>query len=69
MKKKLQHYVGRIVRLKKTTFQKIAQRAARSGEAIENCFVVGAVNRPMRELICYGGNMRVAVSLTEIVLV
>ena len=69
MKNKLQHYVGRIVRLKKATFLKLAEKAARSGEILENCFLVGAVNRGMRQLICYGGNMGVTVSVSDIVLV
>ncbi len=69
MKNKLQQYVGRIVRLKKASFKKLAEKAARSGEILENCFLVGAVNRGMRQLICYGGNMRIAVPVSEIVLV
>lgn len=69
MNRQLQHYVGRIVRLNKATFQKIAEKAARSGEAVENFFVVATANQKMRKLVCYGANTRVSVSLADVVLI
>jgi len=69
MKKHLKNYVGRIVRLNKDAFQKIKEQAARSGEVVENYFLVASFSRQMRKLICYGGNMRIAVSLSDVALV
>lgn len=66
---KLDRYVGRIVRLNKQAFQKIAQRAKRQGKALENCFLVAAVSREMRKLICYGADLRIAVSVSDVVLI
>ena len=69
MKIELQKYVGRIVRLNKASFQKIAERAARSGNAVENYFVIAMANSKMKKLICYGANMRVSVSFSEVVFI
>lgn len=66
---KLEMYVGRIVRLNKEAFEKIAQRARRHGEALENCFLVATVSREMSKLICYGANLRIMVSASDVVLV
>lgn len=62
-------YVGRIVRLNQDVFQTVTQRARRHGESPENRFIVAAVSREMRKLICYGANFRVAVALSEVALV
>ena len=67
--KKLEKYVGHIVRLNKKVFQEIARRAARHGEALENRFLVATVSREMHKLICYGANMRVAVSAADVILI
>lgn len=69
MKKHLEKYVGRLVRLNKATFQKIAERASRSGEAVENFFVVAVANKKLHKLVCYGANTRVTVSLSEVVFI
>ncbi|MBL8451031.1 MAG: hypothetical protein JNM32_14060 [Dechloromonas sp.] len=68
MKNRLQHYVGRMVALRQATFRRLAEKAARSGEILENRFIVSAVNRGM-QLICYGGSLCVTVPASEIVLV
>lgn len=65
--KNLEMYVGRIVRLKQQAFQEIARRA--NGANLENCFIVAAVSREMRKLICYGSNLRIAVGAADVVLV
>ncbi|MDD5248553.1 MAG: hypothetical protein PHY45_06195 [Rhodocyclaceae bacterium] len=65
----LERYVGRIVRLKQDVFQPVIRRAQRQGIALENCFIVAAVSREMRKLICYGADFRVAVDAREVVLV
>jgi len=68
MNKKLKRLVGRNVRLKFAAFQKLVANA-RSSRAIENFFVVAAVTGGMGQLICYGANLRVVVSLADIVLI
>ena len=68
MGNKLDHYIGRNVRLKKSTFQKIAEGVNRRGN-LENLFVVAAIAHGMNRLICYGANIRVAVSLSDVVMV
>lgn len=69
MKKNFQRYIGHNVRLSKRAFEKAARQAARLGEPLENCFLVGAVNRRLGELICYAGNLRVVVAAVDTVLV
>lgn len=69
MNKNLQRYVGRIVSLNKEAFQKIATRAARSGKAVENAFLVAAADFKMSRLICYGANTRIAVCVNDVALV
>ena len=69
MNQRLNHYVGRIVRLNKIAFQEIKERAVRQGVALENSFLVAEVNRRLRKIVCYGANFRIEVSLSEVVLV
>ena len=69
MKQKLQHYVGRIVRLNKQVYQEIKDRAIRNGHALENCFLVTGVSLGMHQLICYGANFRIVVDVADVVLV
>ena len=57
----LEKYVGRIVRLKQQALQDVARRGKPRKEPLENCFLVAAVSREMRKLICYGANLRIAV--------
>ena len=69
MSNKLNHYVGRIVRLNKITFQEIKNRAVRRGIELENSFLVADVNRKLKKIICYGANFRVVMSFSDVVLV
>jgi len=69
MKLKLDQYVGHIVRLNQKAFQEICRRAKHQGEALENCFLVAEVNRGMRQLICYGSNLRIIVGISDIALI
>jgi len=69
MKRKLEKYVGRVVRLNKAAFEKIKEQADRSGEFLENYFLVASVSKQMRKLVCYGSNLRITVSLADVALV
>lgn len=62
-------YVGRIVRLNQRAFQEIVKTARRRGNDLENLFLVSAVNREMRKLICYGANLRISVCAADVVLI
>jgi hypothetical protein len=55
--------------LTKPAFQKIKERAARSGIAVDNHFLVASVHRRAKALVCYGANMRNVFSLADVVLV
>lgn len=68
MQRPLTMLVGRYVRLKTASFKKVAKRARRSG-ALENLFVVAAIAQGMNKLICYGGDLRIAVSPSDLVMV
>jgi len=65
----LERYVGRIVRLKQQALQDVARRGKSRHEPLDNCFLVAAVSREMRQLICYGANLRVAVGAGDVVLI
>ena len=69
MNPKLDHYVGRIVRLNQQAFQEIRRRAKNQGEALENCFLVAEASRGMQKLICYGSNLRVIVGIADVALI
>ncbi len=66
---KLDHYVGRTVRLKDQTYQQLVRRGRRFVEHQENCFLVAAVDRQLSRLICYGADRRIDVGPADIVLV
>lgn len=66
---RLEKYVGRIVRLKQQTYARVAARWRTSLGDDDNCFVVAAIDRQMRRLICYGANRRIAVVPADVVLV
>lgn len=57
----LESYVGRIVRLKQQALRAAVKRGRPRPLPLENCFVVAAVSRELRQLICYGADRRVAV--------
>lgn len=67
MNKRLTRLVGRNVRLKFRTFQRLVANASRHS-GVENFFVVAAVTGGM-ELICYGANLRIVVSLADVILI
>jgi len=69
MKEQLEKYVGCVVRLNKAAFQKVKEQAGRSGEFVDNYFLVASVSKQMRKLVCYGWNMRLTVALSDVVLV
>lgn len=69
MKKHLERYVGRIVRLNKDIYEEILSRAIRKGRALENCFLVAEVRSGLRQLICYSASFRVVVDVADVVLV
>ena len=69
MKHKLQHYVGRIVRVNSTLFDEIKQRAQRQGLILENAFLVASVSLQIKKLICYGNRYRIVVDASDVVLV
>jgi hypothetical protein len=66
MKRKLNQYVGRIVRVNQQAFQEICRRAKIQGDALENCFLVAEVSRGMHKLICYGSNLRIIVGVADV---
>ena len=69
MKRELQRYVGRIVRLNQQVYDELKGRAIRHGHALENCFLVAEVRQRVRQLICYGASYRVVVNAADVVLV
>ena len=69
MNTKLQHYVGKIVRLNQQAFQQIRDRARRQGVSLENSFLVTEVRLGMKKLICYGASFRIVVDVADVVLV
>ena len=69
MKRKLHHYVGRIVRLNHQLFLEIAKQAKAKGMALENSFLVSGVSQGVRRLICYRDNLRILVDARDVVLV
>ena len=69
MKRKLEQYVGRIVRLNKHVYEEIRIRAIRKGHALENSFIVTEVGQGVRKLICYGANLRIVVDVSDVVFV
>lgn len=66
---KLERYVGRIVRLNKDVFQDLARRSRANRTPPENCFLVAAVSREMRKLVCYGATLTVSVGASDVVLI
>ena len=69
MNTKLQHYVGKIVRLNQQAFQQIRDRARRQGVSLENSFLVTEVRLGMKKQICYGASFRIEVDVADVVLV
>ena len=70
MSQHLEKYVGRIVRLNQLAFRQLSCNSKRRGvNPPDNYFVVAAIHRRMRQLICYGANLRIVVGVSDVVLV
>lgn len=69
MQNKIEKYVGCIVRLNKSAFDRIKEKADQSGAFVENYFLVASASKQMRKLVCYGWNLRLTVSLSDVALV
>lgn len=54
--------------MKESTFRRVSE-SANGRYNLENIFVVATVTHGTNKLICYGANVRVAVSLSEVVMV
>lgn len=67
--KNLKLYVGKLVRLRPAQFRLLLAGVRRRGQALENCFLIGAVSGTGKKLICYGFNQRLEVAAADIVLV
>lgn len=67
--KNLRRYVGRLVRIHPARFRELLERAEQQGQALDNCFLIGAVSGTGRKLICYGFNLRLEVAPDNIVLI
>lgn len=65
----IEHYVGRIVRLRQQVFQAVRERARRQGVSLENSFIVTEVKRGVKKLVCYGASFRIEVAVADVVLV
>jgi regulator of extracellular matrix RemA (YlzA/DUF370 family) len=62
-------YVGHIVRLEQSVFQRLIEQARRRGFVPDNHFVVATASRRLRKLVCYNADFRVTVSVSEVALV
>jgi hypothetical protein len=65
----VEKYTGRIVRLNQRVFEEIKHRTKNQGEAVENFFLVSEVRRGLKQLICYGANLRIVVSVADVTLI
>lgn len=66
--KKLDKYVGRVVRVNDWALRNI-KGIRRQSDALDSHFIVAAVSRESRKLICYGANMRIAVGAADVSLI
>lgn len=58
--------VGRMVRLKTQVFERVTRRSRAPDDALENSFLVAAIDTDMRRLVCYGADCRVSVSPDDV---
>lgn len=66
---KLQHYVGRLVRLRPAIFDRLASAASRRGAAVENSFIVASARTACNKLVCCGAEQCLLVSPADVSLV
>ena len=64
----LDRYIGRVVRLRKYAFRHMARMNVRRSVGLENCFLVAKADVAQQELTCYGENIRITVSVDDVVL-
>jgi len=70
MSQHLEKYVGRTVRLNQSAFRQLSRKSRQRGvNPPDNYFVVADFRRQMRQLICYGANLRIVVDVADVVLV
>jgi hypothetical protein len=70
MSRHLEKYVGRIIRLNQSAFSQLSRNNRQRGvNPPDNYFVVADSRRQMRQLICYGANLRIVVDVADVVLV
>lgn len=62
-------YIGRIVSLKHHVFRKVTEALRRQGAEPENRFLVAAASRKQHRLVCYGGDLRITVDISDVALV
>ena len=67
--KGLGKYIGRVIRLRPAAFIDTMKRIGRTGQDLENRFLVAAINLKRKRLVCYGAQMRLLVAPCEVVLV
>ncbi len=67
--KVLERYVGRCVRLKASAIGVLPRRRGREAVDFDNCFLVAAISREMKKLVCYGANMCITVAAADVVLI
>lgn len=66
MAKRLDWFLGRMVRLNHCLFSETSARARKQGNSIENLFLVASIERHTRRLICYGANIRLVVGAKDV---
>lgn len=66
MAKRLDWFLGRMVRLNHCLFSETSARARKHGNSIENLFLVASIERHTRRLICYGANIRLVVGAKDV---
>lgn len=64
--KKLQHYVGQLVRLRPAIFDRLASEARRRGAAVENSFIVASARTACNKLVCCGADRCLLVSPSDV---
>jgi hypothetical protein len=62
-------YVGHIVCLNHHVFRRVTEGLRRQGVMPENRFLVAAANRRLHQLVCYGGDLRITVDVSDVALV
>lgn len=55
--------------MNKLAFNEIVRCEKRPDQVLENYFLVAAVSKQMRKLICYGANARISVGIADVVLI